>query len=194
MLDALELPPIALTASYLLLQRLTRDSAQLLSALSSEVGEDIRWPVEALAAQCQALLDDLISCAQWIALPPPDENQPHGDADRAQLVAEFQAALRSLERIPTLREVAAINRTLLPSIGPIVADSSARGTSWIAQFHDAFVNSVDRANQRIGRLEALADHCQSLSEMDFRFLFDESSELLSIGFKVADAPMRSELL
>ena len=186
MVDALELPPAALTASYLLLQRLTRDSAQLLSALPAGVSEEIRWPIEALAAQCQALLDDLVSCAPWIVLPPPDENQSHGDPGRAQLVAEFQAALRSLEGIPTLRDVAAINRTLLPSIGPIVADTSAGGASWIAAYHDAFVTAVDRASQRIDRLEALAEHCQSLSEMDFRFLFDESSELLSIGFKVAE--------
>ncbi|HUO10628.1 MAG TPA: glucoamylase family protein [Phycisphaerae bacterium] len=186
MLDALELPPAALTASYLLLQRLTRDSAQLLGALPSGVGEEIRWPVEALAAQCQGLLDDLVSCAQWIVLPPPDENHSHGDADRTHLVAEFQAALRSLEGIPTLREVAAINRTLLPSIVRILADTSADGASRIAEFHDAFVTSVDRASHRIARLEALADHCQSLSEMDFRFLLDESRELLSIGFKVTE--------
>jgi hypothetical protein len=189
--------PTTLAGSIPFLKRL----AALASGIcqdDSPVGAFQRW-ARALG-QCVAdHSDDLTYLAPWAALPPPPESLwQRGSAKRIRCLDTLHDGLDRLERIPTLRQIAALKQSLLPSVDGILEDLRHTASShpartadsevsrWLNDFRGALIAASQRALDRIRTLEAAAALCHELSDMDISFLFDKSRDLLSIGYNLDD--------
>jgi cyclic beta-1,2-glucan synthetase len=170
--------PTTLSASHSLLKHFVDESTKLRAALPTDIADHIRRVIESLAMQCRQLLEGLIGSVPWLTLSaPPQNGQP------AQITEDFRTLLRALDSIPTLQEVAALNRTLLPVLEKLLIPGNSE---WLLTLHAAVIAATDHSAQSIAKLQTLADRCESFAQMDFRFLFDESRKLLSIGYRVVD--------
>jgi cellobiose phosphorylase len=170
--------PTTLAASHLLLKYFDGESTRLRAALPTDIADPIRSAIDSLALQCRQRLESLIRSAPWLALPAPRQSDPP-----VQLSEDLRTLLDPLEKIPTLQEVAALNRTLLPAVEKLLISSKS---DRLTTLHTTLIAAADHATHSIASLQNLADQCESFAQMDFRFLFDESRKLLSIGYRVAD--------
>ncbi|HYI27731.1 MAG TPA: glucoamylase family protein, partial [Bradyrhizobium sp.] len=101
-----------------------------------------------------------------------------------------------LEAAVTVRGVAALRESLLPSLDalrkdiPCDACKDAEGcpclADWVKELQEAVCTSSQHALDRIRSLGAAAERCHKSAEMDFSFLFDESHNLFAIGYNVSD--------
>ena len=186
--------------SILLLQRLA-DWASNLCQVHDLDGESQTW-VRALLQCAVEHRDDLAHLAPWTLLPPPPEALWRlGSVERTNWLEDLREWLRRLENTPTLRQVAELPDLLLPLVDDLLAElhgpdsgdaaspEDSAVSAWLANLHGAILDASLHALERIRALEADADHCRELSTMDFSFLFDESRDLLAIGYNVGDHRM-----
>ncbi len=102
----------------------------------------------------------------------------------------WKEKLAQLDQIPTLREVAELEQTLIPLIEEKLKSfaaepaSSAERRTWLRELSDHLREAGERARQRTLEIETLAQQSAELAEMDFTFLFDHARNLFSIGFNV----------
>ncbi len=154
----------------------------------------------ALEQACIDQRDDLVDIVPWTALQPPtDSIWRDGSGEHLRRLGELRELLGRLEQVPTLREVAALQQTVLPAIDAILADFDGAGgenapalhldaqaKDWLGQLRLAMVQASRRAAERIHKLRETANLVREFEEMDFEFLFDRSRELFSIGYNVSD--------
>ncbi len=188
-------PPSALGASILLLQRLA-DWASDLDQINGLDRESQTW-ARALERCAVDHRDDIAHLAPWALLPPP----PEGLWQHGNRLDELHELLGRLEDVPTLRQVAALKQSLLPLLDGILAGfrkadcggavslENSDASAWLTSLRGAILDASRYALERIREIEAAADHCGEFSDMDFSFLFDESRDLLSIGYNAGDHRM-----
>jgi cellobiose phosphorylase len=133
----------------------------LQGALPPELDPETRDWAARLAAQCQAARDDLLALAPWIR------------------VAQEYVIDSSLTRIPTLRELAGFG--LKPGAG-LDGDEQTR-QHVLARLVD---EGVEVARARLAELSELARQARALAEMDFAFLYNSDTDLLSIGYNASE--------
>ncbi len=157
----------------------------------------MKWWAGAFERSCADQRADLCQVAAWASLPPPPEQAwLRGSTEQFQRLEELRERLARLDQVPTLRTVAALQQSLLPSIDAILedlarqthtaGDDRASVTDWFGQLRRAIVDSSQHAAARIKEVEHLAQQCQELADMDFSFLFDKSRDLFAIGYNVGD--------
>jgi cellobiose phosphorylase len=204
----LENAPFTLSASALLLQRLVVSAAEIAAAVPD--GE-LRWWAGALERGCAGHRDDLLHMAPWATLPaPPQAVWHHGAAVPAQRLADTRELLARLEDAATLRQIGALQESVLPSIDAILADFSpssatanpaqsppqsppppppppdlAAAADWLAQLRRCIVDASARAVDRIKTLGQLARQCEEFADVDFSFLLDESRDIFATGYNVS---------
>ena len=151
------------------------------ATLEAEAGEELRWWTLALERNCRDHLEDLLFLAPWLALAPGSAGQ-------------MPAEITRLDQVPTLRQVAALEQSLGPSLEAArqalsrepsssqKTEEEARLAHWLHCLREASRHS----RQRILELETLARQSAELADMDFGFLFNPARELFSIGFNVTD--------
>jgi cyclic beta-1,2-glucan synthetase len=168
-------PPSTLTASRRCLERLARFAGEMAAggaARAADPDSHVRWWALALAGQCRDALDELMSLAPWIdILASPDRPEEFSD----------------LDRIPTLRELAALDVNLLPTIArpSSAAEPSAQGAR-LDELQGRIIAARQTARARLAALHGLALQCETLARMDYDFLFDEKRHLLVIGYNVGE--------
>src|SRR5206468_9721454 len=129
--------------------------------------------------------DDLLGVAAWAVLPPcPTDAWTKGSPEQIERLSELRNRLARLEESPRLREVAALEQSLLPLLDGLLPGVIGESADRFAQLREAIAASSQRARDRIKNLTRLADQCQDFAEMDFSFLLDGSRDLLSIGYNV----------
>ena len=166
-------PPATLTAARLSLDRLAALSAEVAGSPDIEPESSTKRWADALARQCRDAVDELTFLAPWLVLP--------GLPDRLREFPE-------IDEIPTLRELAGIEKKFLPAIERgIGADSPAPDTRrpWLDELRRLVTEASHRAWARIASIERLAGQAGDLSAMDYDFLYDKSRHLLTIGYNVA---------
>jgi cyclic beta-1,2-glucan synthetase len=191
-------PPTTLTAAARLLERLTAVAAEIAGAVNDD--EELRWWSGAFQRECADHYHDLSRNAAWIALgTPPEELWHDGQTELLHARRELREALARLDRVPRLREVAALQETLLPVIDAVLAEGEpsrvptagppngpgnvgANALEWLKQLRRAVSASSGHAAQRIKEAEQAAEQCQEMADMDFSFLFDKTRDLFSIGY------------
>jgi hypothetical protein len=104
--------------------------------------------------------------------------------DAPSPLAELRKNLERLDERPTLRQVAALQQSLLPQIDQLLPGSNGESADWLAKLRDAIATSSQHASERIKALSRLADQCEDFADMDFSFLMDECRDLFSIGYNV----------
>jgi len=85
----------------------------------------------------------------------------------------------------TLRELAGAAARLLPAIEARLWPGAA-DADWWAELHRLIAECSQRAGKRIAIVQRLALHAGNLARMEYDFLFDETRNLLAIGYNVDD--------
>ncbi len=175
-------PPQGLSATHRALSALLHSAESLSSpagqpslveGISSE-NEAKSWAV-ALVQQCRDARDDVLFLAPWLAL----ESTPDG-------LGDFGARLQA-DRVPSLRELAALDAVLCPSVVERLATALSPGQrAWLETFQSLVHEGIGRARERIRVIDGLARQCLAFSRMDFEFLFDPTRRLLSIGYNASE--------
>jgi len=186
--------PHTLKASLALLTRLADAAGEVRAAAGAT--EELTWWAGAFERSCIEHRDDLSQLTSWAELPPLPDDVWHGDSpDLQQRLSSLRALLPVLERVPTLRELAAWQSLLLPALDAVLescpasascqADNPTCAAARFAQLRQAIAGSAQVAGERIDALEQLAEECQGFAEMDVSFLFDPSRNLFAIGYNVS---------
>jgi cyclic beta-1,2-glucan synthetase len=158
-----------LPATCALLQQLAQATGALASEISREPGSEAAWWMGTLNRQCQALQAELALLAPWAGLSEA--------SDVADTLPDG--------RLPTLQDLARLDEAL-SSGGANRMQSGA--TQSACQTHQCAKvrEGSNHARARIATIERLVQLCGELADMEYGFLYDETSRLLSIGYNVDD--------
>jgi len=132
----------------------------------------LAWWASAFCRQCQDALEELDFFAPW-----------------TDFTASQQAVygLSELTGILTLRETEALELRLLPVIMRHAnAASTQPDQSRLMELADQVRTASQHARVRMQSIERLALQCETLSLMEYDFLYDKKRHLLSIGYNVGD--------
>ncbi len=191
--NKLESPPSRLTEIHRLLGELAADISKILSILNLPYSDKINKWMKALEKQCCDYLDELSFYSPWILLPPEIPGMwENGDAEQKQRLDLLRKELTLLDEIPVLREAARLELKFLPLIDLILEnfalpiDGSLNEKEWFASLRTAVKDAGGRASSRIVLINDLAQCCGEMSSMDYEFLYNKSSHLLSIGYNIAE--------
>jgi cellobiose phosphorylase len=159
--DALEAgrqaPPATLSTAQALLGQLAGSSGRLAAVLGDATDSQAGWWAAELGRQCRALHDELDFLAPWGALVDASAGRD---------------GLPGLDAIPTLRTLAGLDVAL--STSP--ADPG--------QLRGQVKLGSERAQARIAAIQELALQAGEFADMEYGFLYDRQSRLLSIGYNV----------
>ena len=145
------------------LARLRAGADAIITAMQPVGEPTLQWWADKLAHQCQAAHEGVLELAPWMG-----SNQDY-------------VVDTSLTRIPTLRELAGFALTGSPStdLAPSERERQQTLTELVAQ-------GSRLAAQRIEDLNRLAAEARAFANMDFRFMYNSTTNLLSIGYNVSD--------
>ncbi|CAN5477618.1 glucoamylase family protein [soil metagenome] len=182
--------PAALTASRTLLQRIATLAGEFSTAVNRDstgaVSSEFKWWADALERQVKDQLADLNHLAPWLALASPSERfWRTGSPEQIARLANLRDALQRLDEGPTLRDVAALRHTLVPTVDEIAAQLETP-EACLSSLKQHLTDAAERASRRIADAQSLALRCEWLADIEWEFLFDKSRDLLSIGFNVSD--------
>jgi len=184
---------ICLSESYTFLRQLSRDVSKVFSGLDhKQYAQGSIW-ARALERQCYDLLEDMSYIAPWIMLAPEMPGMWDGGNDEQQArLVQLREALRKLDEIPTLGEVARLEQTLAPLIEKIMTDISLVGDEsrglreWFLKLYDAIKEAGTRSAERIKAIDYIVLRCNEISSIEYEFLYDKKTDLLSIGYNVSE--------
>jgi cyclic beta-1,2-glucan synthetase len=182
---SLEQPPSDIRGAWEALDKLAKVVDDLLQALVVGSNKEAIWWTASLQHQLHGYIDDLSLLASWKDFHPSDWAWQGIEEDGEELCM----AMVELEKIPTLKDVAALNTGLLPLIDRVLSSSnelSPKTHNNLLQIRAAVARSSSMAAKRIDSLERLAAQCAGLIDADYNFLFDEQRKLLAIGLNVDD--------
>ena len=164
--------PVTLAYLRKCLEKLTVSSTEILNTVRVESDEQFIIWANKLAQQCKSALDELAYLVPWIFHPGFPEL-----LERNPL----------LNTIPTLREIA--NSHLQKSDNSVQL-VSAGARSEISYVDDDYKYQVrlaaDHASERIEVIDSLVGQAGEFAQMQYGFLYDNSSHLQSIGYNVED--------
>jgi cellobiose phosphorylase len=163
--------PTTLPAVRLCIERLTTSAEDLVRSLSESPEIEAKWWASAMARQCRSALDELTFLAPWTALPAVPER-----------LSDFKV----IGEIPTLFELARLDKELLPAISHPQAAYAAEETLWLDKLRDLISEASRRAQERIAAIEGLTRQLNELAHMEYGFLYDKTRHLLSIGYNVGE--------
>ncbi len=132
---------------------------------------DYEW-ANAITAQIQEALEDILFFAPWLMLP----DSP----------VKFSGIFKHIG-IPTINDIARIETTFVSIMHNFhSADNSEYENVWLLRLQEALTVSCQEANKKIVSVYHLANQVGELAEMQYDFLYDNSKHLLSIGFNVEE--------
>jgi cellobiose phosphorylase len=166
--SACDARPVTLAAARRLLDRLVQAAEAIAADLGDAAESQSAWWARALTRQCQAARDELAFLAPWTDMP-----QALGET-------EGLGELPEIDAIPTLRALARLAQSP-PLASPRNTPAQA---VWLAERHRHIGLGSERAQARIAAIQRLALQAGELAEMEYGFLYDKESRLLSIGYNV----------
>ncbi|MDD5069937.1 MAG: glucoamylase family protein, partial [Candidatus Omnitrophica bacterium] len=185
--------PAYLSEINSLLRQLATDISKIFSHPHLKNYENVKNWVRAFERQCYDFLEDMAFIAPWILLPPEMPGLwDAADDEQQERFNLLRAALRDLDEIPSLREVARLEQKLVPLIENIVRamsvtdDASKRVYEWFLKLRDAIKDAGTRSAERIEAIDYIVLRCNEISGLEYEFLYDKKSHLLSIGYNVSD--------
>ncbi len=163
-------PPTTVRAARLALDELVLSAEAVAERRADEPGSEAGWWARALVRQCQGARDELDFLAPWTALPESPDGLDH---------------LPEVHGIPTLREMAGLD-VALPrrAADPPETAATPELDAWLADLHRDVRLGSERARARIATLQRMALQAGEMADMEYDFLYDRPSRLLSIGYDV----------
>jgi cellobiose phosphorylase len=169
-------------------------TSKVAADLRSHPDEEIRWWAQAVERQVHDHQEDLEMLASWVLVDLP--------LDGAGLVPfseypELQSRIQDLwGSVPTLGEVAALEEHLLGPLDALLTrvltpgsggeEVSGETRSWLLALREKIRSSGEAAAERLKMADGLIGLCTTFSEIDYEFLYDRTSDLLSIGYNATD--------
>jgi len=184
---------VSLSEIYMFLRQLSKDISKVFSGLDQKNYEQGKKWARALERQCYDFLEDMSFIAPWILLAPEMPGMwDTGDEEQQGRLARLREALRYLDEIPTLVEVARLEQKLVPLIEKIMADTPLaddvlrESHEWFLKLRDAIKDAGTRSAERIKAIDYIVLRCNEISSIEYEFLYDKSTDLLSIGYNVSE--------
>ncbi|MFZ6686264.1 GH36-type glycosyl hydrolase domain-containing protein [Undibacterium sp. SXout11W] len=140
------------------------------SSLGQSVNPDVSIWSTALLSQCQSQVSEILYLAPWIS--------------DAQIPVCFEH-FPQLKGIPSLKQLANLScvhhQTMADSLAVHQYDQDEeKNSSWTA----LIIEAQHRAELRIAEIHRLADMATTFSEVQYDFLYDTTTHLLSIGYNI----------
>jgi cyclic beta-1,2-glucan synthetase len=169
--------PTTLAGARSSLERLGTIVAEVVNSLNADPKSQADWWARALVRQCRNALDEIEFLAPWTSLAAfPD------------WLKDFPA----LNEVPTLRELAGLERRLLPAVEERLEPDESRGDNpGLGELRPLIREASRRAGTRIAAIERLALEANDLARMEYDFLYDPVRHLLSIGYNVGERRLDS---
>ncbi len=169
---AKQLQVITLEAYHLFLNQFLSYSSALVDELKKTEENESYWWAQSLLKQCRYASDELILFAPWVLLA----NHP-----------EKFIGLPGIFGIPTIREISQIDVNILPEIKKCYSqENSQEENAWIDALVTHLNNACSRAKKRIDIAAQLAEQANDLSVMEYDFLYDQSQNLLAVGYNAEE--------
>ncbi|MFA5320783.1 MAG: glucoamylase family protein, partial [Candidatus Omnitrophota bacterium] len=185
--------PARLSEIYMFLRQFSTDISKVLTGLDQKRYEQGKKWARALERQCYDFLEDMSFIAPWILLAPEMPGMwDEGDKEQQERLIQLREALRYLDEIPALGEVARIEQKLVPLIEEIAGamrvtdDESKRVYEWFLKLRDTIRDAGTRSAERIKAIDYIVLRCNELSGTEYGFLYDKGTHLLSIGYNVSE--------
>ena len=195
LLTELDHPPRSLAGGRVLLQRVAVSAADAIGAASPAEGDEVQYWARAFERQAREALADVNHYAAWneVSSPPSDKSWRRGGGPQVSRLASVREAMRKLDGVPTLREVATLSDGLGDALQAIAAElgdsadpTAPEDAAWARRLTETLENCSQEAAARIGEIESLAERCRGMADADYTFLYDRARDLLTIGYNVAE--------
>lgn len=185
--------PVCLSEIHTLLRQISVDISKIFLAPDlKKYGDTKKW-VRAFERQCYDFLEDMAFIAPWMLLPPEMPGLWDGEGDvQQERLTRLHEALRHLDEIPSLREAARFEQKLVPLIEEIIGgmtltgEESQKAREWFLKLREVMGEAGTRSSERIKAIDYIILRCDELSGIEYEFLYDKKSRLLSIGYNVSD--------
>lgn len=158
---------ITLSQCHEWLQKLVVCATDLVASIKGKENQLVTWWGTALLRQCRAMYDELLFLAPWSSLI--------GSLKKNTMFAKIDA-------IPTLRELAESESQWLKTN----IEASQSQTEETVSLLNMFALGSQRAAERIKQVENLVLRTLEFAQMDYSFLYDKSTHLMTIGYTVAE--------
>ncbi len=142
----------------------------LLPSWEEYTGEEENW-AERLFMQVSEMQHDLNQLVGWLNMPP--------------VPAKFETLLPEFPHPPTLTQLTRLEQVLLHKIVDCYKDDNTEEENeWLNIYRMAITSTGQRAKEIMLIVRQCIERTANLAQMDFRFLFSRSQNLLSIGFNL----------
>ncbi|PWR75999.1 cyclic beta 1-2 glucan synthetase [Methanospirillum stamsii] len=179
------------------LSNINRIAEEIFAILNSHPDDESRYWAGAIKRQIEPFTTDLMRFVSWGSTGNLPENLRNEiPLDLVPYLSIFSAKLEILNnQLPTFREIAEIRQNLLKEIVPLLnwlenqketENASGSGYQWLVRTLDEIQHSSKQAEELLVLLSFLTDKCHEFSEIEFEFLYDQTSNLLSIGYNATD--------
>lgn len=129
-----------------------------------------KW-IPKLVLQLKSFHDDLLLFVPWINLLPVPEN--------------FEK-LYALDNIPSLQTILDHSQFLETINFYQQGNNNPKDNEWLIRMRDCLLKAHTTATGRINLLDQLAQQCEELSDVEYDFLFEKSTNLLRIGYNTEE--------
>ncbi len=164
-------PPVSLSAVWQGLHRMSVSAVKLRNNLtSSPENQTAEWAF-ALDEQCRSAADELTFLVPWIKM---------------QVSPDIQSFIPGSDEIPTLLELANLDKEFPPVIGRLSPEMTTENNERLNEFRQLIIKGAKRANERIAAINKLAIQSIELSDMEYNFLYDRTRHLLSVGYNTEE--------
>ncbi len=165
----LDSPPVTLSAVWQRLKLITASAEKFKKGFISSTDNQAAWWADALAEQCRSALNELTFLVPWIVHPA---------------ASDIKSLFPGNDEIPTLNELARLDKELPPVIGWLSHDNSAKKNEQINKFRELITEGAKRANERIADIKNIAMQSSEFSDMEYDFMYDNTRHLLSVGYSI----------
>jgi len=162
--------PLGLRTAHGLLEQFASDANGLTASSFSGDSEPAGWAL-ALAKQCRDAMDELKALAPWASLPS---------------IPEPLLSVHGIDTICTWRELAALEHEVGPAIEKLHSDGSQEDKALLEELTRLVAQGSLHAREELSLAERLALKAGEFGQMEFGFLFDQATNLLSIGYNMSE--------
>ncbi|MBN1166814.1 MAG: cyclic beta 1-2 glucan synthetase [Methanospirillaceae archaeon] len=172
-------------------------ATEVLAALRNHPDDEIRWWADSAKRQAETHLKDLKTYITWVSAgSPPDSIRNEVPEELRSSLYSFCTILkRQNNQIPTLREIADLSEVLYRESGPLLEwleiqkdtdNAFASGSHWLVRIVQELTTSSERAEERIRLISSLTEKIHACTGIEYEFLYEKTSNLLSIGYNATD--------
>ena len=173
--SAISSEPDTLMELRLCIERLSMAAQEMnagVNAIDNDPDSQLKYWAQAFVNQCLAALDELRFFASWIFDP------------------RFSGIINKipeLNEVLTLRSLTNLEEELLSAIeGRMGADLTANELAQLDDLKKIISDTSSRIANTMTDIESLAKKCGDFTRIEYDFLFDKASNLLSIGYNVSN--------